>query len=127
MPLSAGLTSKVGLLRYKKYYRLLTSFVIIFIKLYLDITCSNQRLGSAFDDLDPRLSLFVMSSAPAKKLCGGCQMCIPRSIHPTLSHKISTQIRIRSAFFQRRTQKLNERFRKCNVSAKMCDVFVVIV
>ena len=33
-------------------------------------TSSNQRLGSAFDDLDPRLSLFVMSSAPAKKSVG---------------------------------------------------------
>ena len=30
----------------------------------LDLTNSNQRLGSAFDDLDPRL--VMTSSAPAK-------------------------------------------------------------
>ena len=36
----------------------------------ISTTSSNQRLGSAFNDLDPRLALFVMSSAPAKKSAG---------------------------------------------------------
>ena len=48
---------------------------------------------------------FVMSSAPAKNLRG--MPDVRPKIHTptaTLSHKISTQIRIRSAFFLRRTQ-----------------------
>ena len=48
-------------------------------------TSNNRRLESAFEmspgslshaNLDPRLSLFAMSSAPAKKICGGCQICV---------------------------------------------------
>ena len=46
--------------------------------------------------LDPRLSLFVMSSAPAKKSAGmpDVRPKIHRPIHDK-SHKISTQIRAR--------------------------------
>ena len=66
-------------------------------------TSNNQRLWSAFDDLDSKLSLFCDVTRSCKKLCGGCQTCIPRSIDPR-QVPVSTQIRIRSAFFLRRTQ-----------------------
>ena len=73
--------------------------------------CHNQRLGSAFDDLDPRLSLLCHVGGDAIhpcKICGGCQIRVPRSIHSymqsTLSHIISIPICIRSAFFLRRTK-----------------------
>ena len=61
-----------------------------------------------FDDLDPRLSLFCDVICPCKKICGGCQMCVPRSIDPRqVPYKISTQICIRSAFFLRQTQLIS--------------------
>ena len=69
-----------------------------------DYTSSNQRLWSAFDDLDPRLSLFVMSSTPAKKSAGDARCASQDPLTHDKFHKISTQIRIRSAFFLRRTQ-----------------------
>ena len=40
-------------------------------------TSNNQRLGSAFDDLDPRLSLLcqvVDDVIHPCKICGGCQI-----------------------------------------------------
>ena len=51
----------------------------------------------------PGSLFFVMSSAPAKKYAGDVR-CASLKIHPstaTLSHTISTQVRIRSAFFLR--------------------------
>ena len=51
-------------------------------------------------NLDPRLSLFVMSSAPAKKYAGDarCASQDPSTIHGK-SHKLSIQIRIRKRSF----------------------------
>ena len=60
------------------------------------ITGSNQRLGNAFDYLDPRLSLFVMSSAPAKKSAGDARCASQDPLTHDKSHKISTQIRTSS-------------------------------
>ena len=68
------------------------------------MTSNNQRLGSVFDDLDPRHSLLCQVGddviCPCK-ICGGCQICIPRSIQslnqPCQSHSISTPIFIRGA------------------------------
>ena len=43
-----------------------------------------QRLGRAFDDLDPRLSLLYQVRDDVIrpcKICGGCQIRVPRSIH----------------------------------------------
>ena len=56
---------------------------------------NNQRLGSAFDDLNPRLSLLCHVVCPCKKICGGRQMCVPRSIHPR--QRCPTQSRLESA------------------------------
>ena len=47
-------------------------------------TSNNQRLGSVLDDLDPKLSLLCQVGDDvicACKICEGCQICIPRSIH----------------------------------------------
>ena len=47
-------------------------------------TSNNQRLGSVFNDLDPRLSLLCQVGDDVIrpcKICGGCQIHIPRSIH----------------------------------------------
>ena len=74
-------------------------------------TFNNQRLGSTFDDLNPRLSLLCQVSydviCPCK-ICGGCQIHVLRSIHSctglTLSHIISTSVCIRSAFLLYQTQ-----------------------
>ena len=41
------------------------------------ITSNNQRLGSAFTDLDPRLSLLCYVICPCKKICRKCQIHIP--------------------------------------------------
>ena len=64
-------------------------------------TSNNQRLGSVFNYLDPRLSLRL-----CKKSAGMSD--VRPKIHPaiesTLSHTISNQIRIRSAFFLRQMQ-----------------------
>ena len=38
----------------------------------------------------------VMSFAPAKKICGGCQMCVPRSIDPLTTKKSRLKIVIGS-------------------------------
>ena len=59
------------------------------------ITSDNQRIGSASDDLDPLLSHLWNVICPCEKICGGCQIYVPGSIHPsksTLSHKISTRL-----------------------------------
>ena len=43
-----------------------------------------ERLGSAFDELDPRLSLLCQVGDDVIrpcKICGGCQIRVPRSIH----------------------------------------------
>ena len=61
-------------------------------------TSNNQRTGSALDDLDPRLSLLCQVGDDVIrpcKICGGCQIRVPRSIHSMLSHKIWTPICIR--------------------------------
>ena len=75
-------------------------------KPYSHGTSNNQRLGSAFDDLNFRFSLLCQVGDDVIrpcKICGGCQICVPRSIHScmqsTLSHTILTPIHIRSAFF----------------------------
>ena len=50
---------------------------------HTNYTSDNQRLGSAFDDLDPRLSLLCQVGDDVIrpcKICGGCQICVPRSI-----------------------------------------------
>ena len=44
----------------------------------------NQRLGSAFNDLEPRLSLLCQVGDDVIrpcKICGGCQISVPTSIH----------------------------------------------
>ena len=46
-------------------------------------TCNNQRLGSVFHNLDPRLSLLCRVGDDVirpLKICGGCQIRFPRSI-----------------------------------------------
>ena len=74
-------------------------------------TSNNQRLGRVFHDLDPRLSLLCQVGDDVIrpcKICGGCQIRVPRPnsfTESTLSHTISTPISIRIAFLLRRTQK----------------------
>ena len=76
-------------------------------------TTNNQRLGSVVDDLDPRLSpLWQVGDDVIRpcKICGGYQLCVPRSIHlliDRLSHTISTPIHISNLFFLRGTQQVN--------------------
>ena len=48
------------------------------------MTRNNQRLGGAFDDLEPRLSFLCHVGDDVIrpcKICGGCQTRVPRSIH----------------------------------------------
>ena len=82
----------------------------------LDTVCpagiprNKQRLGSAFDDLDPRLfaTLVMMLSTPAKSAGDASYASqdpfVDRST--VMSPTISTPICIRSTFFLRRTQQL---------------------
>ena len=69
---------------------------------------NNQRLGIEFDDLDSRLSLLCQVGDDVThscKICRGCQIHIPRSIHSiALSHIISTPMCIRSVSFLCQTQ-----------------------
>ena len=48
---------------------------------------------------------FVMSFAPAKYICGGCQMCVPRSIHPRqrcpIQSRLKSALEVRSSFVER--------------------------
>ena len=77
-------------------------------------TSNNQRLGSAFDDLDPSLFLLcqvvMMSSAPVKSAADARYASQDLFIQSMLSHTISTPICIRSAFFLLRAHVLC----KCN-------------
>ena len=50
----------------------------------IKLVINSQRLGSAFDDLDPRLSLLCQVGDDVIrpcKICGGFQIRAPRSIH----------------------------------------------
>ena len=69
-----------------------------------------QRLGSVFDDLDPRLSLLCQAGDDVIrpcKICGGCQIHVPKSIR-SLPHTISTQICIRSALILSTSKAIKE-------------------
>ena len=46
-----------------------------------------------FDDLDPTLSLLCDVICPCQKICGRCQIRIPRSIHP--QQRCPTQKRLK--------------------------------
>ena len=58
----------------------------------LILTSSNQRLGSAFDGDD------VIGPC---KLCGGCQIRIPRSIHYPIQSRLQTQLGVCSLYVER--------------------------
>ena len=63
-------------------------------------TSNDQRLGSAFDDLDPRLSVLCYVGDDVIhpcKICGGCQCkyVVPRSIH-SINQRCPTQSRLQS-------------------------------
>ena len=71
----------------------------------------NQRLGSGFDDLDPKLSLLCQGGDDVIlpcKICGDARYASQdpymHSLINWLSHSISTSNAIRSTFFLRRTQ-----------------------
>ena len=57
-------------------------------------TSNNQRLGSAFDDLDPRLSLLCQVGDVIRpcKICGGCQIRVPRSFHSLIDCPIQSRL-----------------------------------
>ena len=55
----------------------------------------DKQVKQAQANLDPRLYLFVMSSAPAKKSAGDARCASQDPSTHDKSHKISTQIRIR--------------------------------
>ena len=87
--------------------------VILAKSIIIIITSNNHRLGSALVDLDPRLSLLCQVGDDVIhpcKICGRCQIYIPRFIHlliDRLSHTIATPICIRSPFFQCQTQLMH--------------------
>ena len=59
-------------------------FSLRFMIINMLLTSNNQRLGGAFDDLDPRLSLLCQVGDDVIrpcKICGGCQKRVPRSIN----------------------------------------------
>ena len=68
--------------------------------LYIIITSNNQRLGSTFDDLDPRLSLLCQVGddviCPAKSAGDASYKTQDPFIQSVLSHTISTPICILS-------------------------------
>ena len=79
--------------------------VLVFVKFFviiIVITSNND------DDVDPRLSLLCQVGDDVIrpcKICGGCQIRVPRSIHSiNIVPYISTPICSRSEFFLRRTQ-----------------------
>ena len=57
------------------------------------ITSNNQRLWSAFDDLDSRLSLFCDVIRPYKKICGGCQIHVRPKIHRPTTSPIKSRLK----------------------------------
>ena len=61
-------------------------------------TSNNQRLGGVFHDLDPRLSLLWQVGDDVihpSKICGGCQIRVPRSIH-SLNQRCPIQSQLQS-------------------------------
>ena len=71
---------------------------------FINITSDNQRLGSAFDDLNSRLSLLCQVGDDVICPCKICGGGVP-DMHPKIL-TISTPICIRSAFFLCGTQLL---------------------
>ena len=90
-----------------------TNKVIIIIIIIIIITSSNRRLESVFEftghnrktmqqDLQtgqtgqtsPDQSRSqALSSAPAKQICGGCQMCVPRSTDGPTTSPIKSRLK----------------------------------
>ena len=62
-----------------------------------------------FDNLDPRLSLLCDVICPCKKICGGCQMCVPRSIHPwqrcPIQSRLKSVLGVHSSYIERNNHK----------------------
>ena len=80
---------------------------------FSSITSNNQRLGSAFNDLDPRLSLLFQVGVDVIrpcKICEGCQIHIPRSFdlfvdRPTQS-RLQSVLVVRSYYIKCQNGKL---------------------
>ena len=67
-----------------KGFQCLSSKLYRIFELIEEYTRNNRRLGSAFDDLDPKLSLRCQVGDDVVrlcKICRGCQIRFPRSIH----------------------------------------------
>ena len=80
----------------RKWMKFVQSQNVISLSVFRYYTSSNQRLGIVFNELDPRLSLLCDVIRPCKIICGGCQLCVPRSIHPR--QRCPIQSRLKSLF-----------------------------
>ena len=87
-------------------------------------TSNNQRLGSAFDDLDPRLSLLCGGViCPCKIIYGGCQIRVPRSTIDSFNQRCPIQSRlqsvleVRSSFAIKYSKMYSNQFKWIKLSA----------
>ena len=71
-------------------------------------------LGNVFDELEPRLSLLCQVGDDVIrpcKICGGCQIRVPRSIHSLnqrcpIQSRLQSVLKVRSYYVERNNYKL---------------------